>query len=704
MTSSLLHTLVNIFSQSPSASDSTKQRPDISLSTSGAPTPHHPRSPARPTPPGPRSPKGLSFARFQFIPRSLPEFKPPRRATGSLGRPLTFRPPKHRIPSLPPILPVDPAEAEFRFYYSDSDEESMDERTRKAQSSMVHKVTVENIIPDLPEGGRAIRLSRVSSSGHLGSSSHWSGAPSLAEIHTGTKREWKELENILFHSPEEFKKMAFDIARTRNTPLLIAADRTSKLISPHMHLTCPHLPVKVKPASGNGQVQPESRPQGLPKTAITSVSQSYSKPEPTQKFRPDKFNLFTLSAPPLPKADREAPPPEVQIAKPRRGRPPKSAKHYVVTVSESESEEEAESPVLGQSRSQSAFLKSGLSTAETKPNGASSNATRVEEKEDSDLVEAPKKRGPGRPPGRKRMMDLERERKEVRRKEEREKHQAEELERERERERNKRKYTTATLALNGGQRKRRKINYEEATSDEDEDVDVDENEDETDSSTSHEEAAMQSEDDGMDFHRENNLPPPYERSLGLVHILRPALSHSKRVDANPAGSHSTTGPFPPCQPLQPQEWSSGKSQLSPPLTDFRPSILGALNGLPRPAMAYPTATAPDPTSQTYQDWQAFLAQLLSPSLKSAAPLRDHTCSDNTSVPGQQHAAPLLRDVFLPLLASPAVGVTLDDFWRESAECREALIGELRELVRWDRVRFAERVRKEGKEVWKAMRG
>ncbi|KAK4705973.1 hypothetical protein P7C70_g212, partial [Phenoliferia sp. Uapishka_3] len=59
-----------------------------------------------------------------------------------------------------------------------------------------------------------------------------------AEVLDNSKRNYEELEDITFSNPNQFISMAFAIAASRGTSLIVADDRTNKTVYPYMHLCC----------------------------------------------------------------------------------------------------------------------------------------------------------------------------------------------------------------------------------------------------------------------------------------------------------------------------------------------------------------------------------------------------------------------------------------------------------------------------------
>ncbi|GAA5941883.1 uncharacterized protein JCM15063_000808 [Sporobolomyces koalae] len=54
----------------------------------------------------------------------------------------------------------------------------------------------------------------------------------------GTKRNFEELEDIVFSNPKSFASLAFAIAGSRGVTLVVSDDRTHKVSSAYMHITC----------------------------------------------------------------------------------------------------------------------------------------------------------------------------------------------------------------------------------------------------------------------------------------------------------------------------------------------------------------------------------------------------------------------------------------------------------------------------------
>ncbi|GAA5953852.1 hypothetical protein JCM3765_000669 [Sporobolomyces pararoseus] len=54
----------------------------------------------------------------------------------------------------------------------------------------------------------------------------------------GNKRSFEELEDIVFSNPKSFATLAFAIAESRGVTLIVTDDRTHKVTSAYMHITC----------------------------------------------------------------------------------------------------------------------------------------------------------------------------------------------------------------------------------------------------------------------------------------------------------------------------------------------------------------------------------------------------------------------------------------------------------------------------------
>ncbi|KAM0746326.1 hypothetical protein T439DRAFT_329779 [Meredithblackwellia eburnea MCA 4105] len=749
MSSSLFHTLGGLFgrtSSTPESNSAVTRSAASPVASSAAvlrrrspPAPFALPDRGRPLPPSPHSPPAFQPAQLAFSPTPQRTFLPPGRKVGQVGRPPTFRPPITRDPPLPPVLPGGPDD------YYDSD--SGDSASRRSSKRMTGKITVANIIPDPPEGGRAIRLSRtVSAQNSLDAPT---STTTVVQRYEGPQRQWSELESMIFKTAEEFTKEAFAIAKTRNFSLLLTVDRSTKSLAPFLHMRCASYtsgcPFILKLALAkdgrawelkgeksmdvgpnqrsyftcklHGTGSPSLGGTGAPKSSSSSVkaepvegkltsTSSSSKliaPKPSSTTSNLKSSITSSSS----KASTSAPPPEHSSVVPRRGRGRPRKIFHIPDTSDSDDYTSTEENITRSAPTPSTQVSIAAPAAPSPLRRTSVPS----ERPPAPVPPAPRERGVPTV-----MVPFRQNKIKIRSgmastnfdavppmaKRKRGRPQGGNIAKER--------ALLQKVAREGrdsaggeegeGKRKRQKIYYAEATSEEEEEsegrssvavsVSI---------STEGSEVAVEQEEEESDgeFDREKIMAPPYERSLGLASIVRPALAPSPLNPHPNPGHHQHFRHPPPLAPPPSQiqyppppevyaYFPYETTYLPPTATSYRPSILRNINGALGPSAPVP----PDTTSASYEDWKAFLKALLPPAVASTS-----LSSNNAKIQ--------LWEVFLPIVASPTIGVTVDEFWAESQECREALIAELTEVGRWDRVRFGERVRKEGLGIWTRMR-
>ncbi|GAA5971715.1 hypothetical protein JCM11641_000696 [Rhodosporidiobolus odoratus] len=115
-----------------------------------------------------------------------------------------------------------------------------------------------------------------------------------ARFNTGSKRSFDELEGIVFSNPRSFVTLAGQIAEARNVELVVSEDRTHKVSSAYMHVTCSYRkagsdsregcyyrcrhPLDAQPDITHGSVLPA----WLGKTTSGPYPESSTRPRPAQ--------------------------------------------------------------------------------------------------------------------------------------------------------------------------------------------------------------------------------------------------------------------------------------------------------------------------------------------------------------------------------------------------------------------------------------